>query len=245
MSSDKPASAGNQQGSRAPLDLSDALTPQRPHAELLAVGAEGLEVYLQGALKDGTYNASHGTHRFGQSDVGWLRLIQQALRLLGHRSWIYREGSSRNFWVLETTAPFLSTEFDRKPLIGVDQGLHYVRGYFDAEGGMPRSAKARLYFQLSQKNRESLENVRDILESSGVRCGLLHNPSSRVDPDYWRFYVRSVSHFDFIVKVGSWHPRKRQLMIDRMKIWSTPHGDMGSNVNKVAVRERAAGSPPF
>ena len=31
----------------------------------------------------------------------------------------------------------------------------------------------------------------------------------------------------------------------RVKIWSTPHGDMGTHVNKVAVPEGAAGSPPF
>jgi hypothetical protein len=31
----------------------------------------------------------------------------------------------------------------------------------------------------------------------------------------------------------------------RMKIQSTPYGDIGSHVNKVAVPEGAAGSPPF
>jgi hypothetical protein len=30
-----------------------------------------------------------------------------------------------------------------------------------------------------------------------------------------------------------------------MKIQSVPHGDMGSDTNKVAVPEGAAGSPPF
>jgi hypothetical protein len=45
--------------------------------------------------------------------------------------------------------------------------------------------------------------------------------------------------------VGSWHPIKRALIETRMKIESTPHGDVGKNVNKVAVPEGAAGSPPF
>ena len=35
------------------------------------------------------------------------------------------------------------------------------------------------------------------------------------------------------------------LAIVRMKIESTPYGDVGANVNKVAVPEGAAGSPPF
>jgi hypothetical protein len=36
-----------------------------------------------------------------------------------------------------------------------------------------------------------------------------------------------------------------ELLETRMKIWSTPHGDVGTTVNKVAVPEGAAGSPPF
>ena len=36
-----------------------------------------------------------------------------------------------------------------------------------------------------------------------------------------------------------------ELLETRMKIESTPHGDVGTNVNKVAVPEGAAGSPPF
>jgi hypothetical protein len=36
-----------------------------------------------------------------------------------------------------------------------------------------------------------------------------------------------------------------ELLVMRMKIESTPRGDVGTNVNKVAVPEGAAGSPPF
>ncbi len=92
------------------------------------------------------------------------------------------------------------------------------RGYFDADGGVPRDPEARFYVQLVQKDLPDLERVRMILESLGVRCGRIHNPSIRVDPDYWRFYVLSASHEDFIRRVGSWHPRKRQLLEARMKI---------------------------
>jgi hypothetical protein len=43
MSSDNLTGAVNQQGSRKPSSQEDFLTPQRLHAELLAVGVEGLE----------------------------------------------------------------------------------------------------------------------------------------------------------------------------------------------------------
>jgi hypothetical protein len=199
-----------------PLNIS--LTPQRLHAELLGADAKGLEAYLQGALCDGTHSALHGTHRIGQSDPEWLRTLRFMLDCLGHRAWMYREGRNRNFWILETTAAFLSTKYDPRPLVGSLAALHYVRGYFDSDGGMPRCPTARLYLQFVQKDRQSLEVVANLMESWDIRCGRIHNPSPRVVPDYWRLYVLSRSHGRFISLVGSWHPRKRQQLNARMKI---------------------------
>jgi hypothetical protein len=193
------------------------LTPQRLHAELLAADAEGLEAYLQGAAHDGTLSRLHRTYRFGQADRRWLRVLELCLSRLGHPSWVYREGKQRRFWVLETPAPFLTRGVE-KTCTESSCGIDYVRGYFDAEGGMPRDGRARLYLQFGQKSRESLEAVVEILEDANIRCGTIHNPSRRVDPDYWRFYVRAGSHRRFMTVVGSWHPRKRQQMHTRMKI---------------------------
>jgi len=192
------------------------LTPQRPHAELLAGCVTGSEAYLQGALHDGTWNALHATYRFGPSDRRWLEVLSEILGSLGHRSWTYREGRDRQFWVLETKAPFLDVDYDASHLVGRPEGLAYVRGYFDAEGGMPKNSKARLYLQLCQKNRPNLETARTILESWGITCGRVHNPSRAVDPHYWRFYVRAGSHQRFMRMVGSWHPRKHTQMRDRL-----------------------------
>jgi len=96
--------------------------------------------------------------------------------------------------------------------------MDYARGYFDAEGGMPRRSEARLYLQLTQKDRHNLEAVHRILENRGIQCGRIHNPSHRVDPNYWRFYVKATSHKSFMALVGSWHPSQRQQIEDRMKI---------------------------
>lgn len=178
--------------------------------------AEALAAYCQGALRDGTFSARQRTHRIGQADVGWLQLLQTVLQRLGHRSWIYREGYNRRLWVLETTAPFLSRSFDAWRLVGKPEGLHYVRGYFDADGGMPRDPRARIYFQLVQKDRRSLEAVVAILEAAGIGCGRIHNPSRAVDPDYWRVFVKAACHRRFMVLVGSWHPVKRRQVAGRM-----------------------------
>jgi len=47
--------------------------------EIARTDLQGLRAYLLGALKDGTRSARHGTHRFGQSDPGWLELLGSAL----------------------------------------------------------------------------------------------------------------------------------------------------------------------
>ena len=205
--------ADNQQGSR-PVVLSTAgLTPQRLHAELLEAGVRETRAYLLGALRDGTFNRFHGTFRISQSDRRWLEALQVLFLKLGSRSWIYREGS-RNVWVVETTCRLDNGMGDPS-----DPGeqASFARGYFDAEGGIPRNPEARFYIQLVQKDRTDLESLRQLLETLTIRCGRLHNPSVRMDPEYWRFYVLSSSHEDFIRRVGSWHPRKRLLLETRLE----------------------------
>jgi len=183
----------------------------------VAIASPGeLRAYLQGALKDGTYSRLHRTHRFCQRERSWLETLVVALGRLGHRGWIYREGSQRQVHVCETSADFLTSAYDARILIGTPEGIAYARGYFDAEGGMPRGDDARLYLQLSQKDAHDLSVLREILESAGIRCGRLHNPSVLIDPGYWRFYVRAAWHETFMRSVSSWHPRKRASMERRL-----------------------------
>lgn len=176
---------------------------------------EELRAYLFGATKDSTRSAIHNTVRYGQSEITWLETIAAILARLSIRSWMYREGRTRNFWVLETTAPFLRSAFDPRE---ADEGpsLAYARGYFDADGGMPRLPGARLYFQYIQKDHEDLSLVRDLLLRASIECGTLHNPSRAADPNYWRFFVSARSHLDFMMKVGSWHPVKAALITERL-----------------------------
>ena len=223
------------------------LTPQRLHAELLATSASGARAYLHGAAHDATVSQRHSTVRFGQSDIRWLQVLRVLLRKLGLRSWIYREGKTRQLWILETSVRALADG----DLSSSKDRLAYARGYFDAEGGCPRDPLARFYIQFVQKNYADIDELRTILIHEGIQCGRIHNPSRRVDPDLWRFYVGSRAHHAFVMKVGSWHPRKRCLLEARFASGaededivraSWRHGD---NVNKVAVAEAAAGSPPF
>src|SRR5438270_6154157 len=143
------------------------------------------------------------------------------------------------FWVLETSGPWptgvstFSSEEER---------LAYARGYFDAEGGIPRNLTARFYVQFVQKNLADIGGLRAMLVESGIGCGKLHNPSRFGDLDLWRFYVVAGAHRRFAHMVSSWHPRKRSLLearsgplATRMTRESTRRGDTGNHVNKVGV----------
>ena len=174
-------------------------------AEVAAATEHELICYLDGASRDGTFNKLHRTLRISQKGMEWLDVLKAALRRLGARSWIYREGT-RQVWTLETC-----WSGSWEPTTPLEMAA-FVRGYFDAEGGIPRSADARSYVQFVQKDFEDLARVRDFLEDLDIACGRLHNPSVAIDPDYWRFFVRSMSHRTFCDVIGSWHRRKRRLL---------------------------------
>src|SRR3989338_2055287 len=214
--SDNVAGADNQQGSLRQSMLADDPSETTRWASLNSNVSTAVAIaYLQGALGDGTFNATHRTYRIGQREIEWLQRLQQLLRCAGSRSWIYREGKRRNLHILETTAKFLSLTFNPETLSTVAERMAYIRGYFDAEGGIPQRGSVRFYLQFVQKNHRSLERVRKLLERLEISWGRLHNPSARVDPNYWRFFVRAQSYERFIQMIGSWHPRKDALLHER------------------------------
>jgi len=178
---------------------------------------EVIKAYLFGAIHDGTFNRKHNTFRFTQANVDWLKFIKDCLAKLGFKAWIYQEGRNRKVYALETTASILKSKFN--PLESSNEAkISYVRGYFDAEGGIPRSLKQWFYIQISQKNKKELQVVKKILEEKMIKCGKIHVPSVKIDPNYFRFFISRKSHKEFAEIIGSWHPRKRKIFKLRMKI---------------------------
>jgi hypothetical protein len=173
-----------------------------------------IEYYILGALHDSTFSKSHLTYRFSQNCLGWLEILKEIFTHLGSKSWIYKEGKFRSVWVLETSRKTDVTKFPKAKL----EKAGYIRGYFDTEGGMPKSQNHFLYFQFTQKNRDDLIFLREMLESFGIKCGKVHNPSQKVDKNYWRFFLSRKSHWKFMNLIGSWHPRKFRQIELRTKI---------------------------
>ncbi len=209
--------------------------------EVAAASRAEKHAYLWGASHDSTLSKAHATTRFCQGHLGWLEVLKNVLEGVGYRSWIYREGRTRSVWVLETR-----WRHDDRQLQGIRDSAAYLRGYFDAEGGVPKDDAARFYIQLVQKNHRELSQLRSIATRLGLSCGKLHNPSWRVDPNYWRFYVRRCSQIKFIKEIGSWHPRKRErLEVELRRSTGLPAENAvrsGEPIH-VATRRRAGISP--
>ena len=178
---------------------------------------KAIKAYLLGSLHDGTFS-SNKRFRISQKGTEWLKVLQRLFNQLRYNAWIYKEGSDRTVYVLETLADFLDFRFNPLRLNTEKEKISYLKGFFDAEGGIPKDSKARFYIQLTQNDKEKLEKLKKILNDLWIKTGKIHNPSYKVDPDYWRMYVLADSQKRFIEKIGSWHPRKIRTIKKRMKI---------------------------
>ena len=168
------------------------------------------KAYLLGALHDGTVRRL--TYRIGQKDQEYIKFLAKGIKALGQNAWIYKEGKTRNLYVVEFSRSFLKD----LEISSQQDKIEYIRGYFDAEGGISRNSKVRYYIYFAQKNLKDLNQVKEYIEELGIVCGKLHNPSKKVDPNYWRFFISIKSYEKFAKLIGSWHPTKSHFL--RMKI---------------------------
>lgn len=168
------------------------------------------KTYLLGILHDATERKN--TFRIATKSNDFAKILVNGIHLLGSGAWIYREGKNRDLWIVEFSKSFLKNTriFSKKDKI------NYLRGYFDAEGGIAKNSNVRYYLYFCQKDKKDLKKGREYLEELGISCGKLHNPSKRVDPNYWRFFISVKSYKDFAKIIGSLHPDKEKYL--RMKI---------------------------
>ena len=210
--SDNVLGAGNQHGSRSQSDPSET-TRRTPFK---SVSKKEVYAYMHGAMHDASLNKGRRI-RFGQKYPEWLFFLQSLLFSVGVRSWMYQEGKGRDFYILETVCKDLRFDFSTSVLRTQKEKIAYVRGFFDAEGGVPRT-RDEFYIQLVQKDFPKIDALKGILAELGIHSGRIHNPSKRVDPDYWRVFVSRKSHKDFANIIGSWHPIKARIFSERMMI---------------------------
>ncbi|MEI8233006.1 MAG: LAGLIDADG family homing endonuclease [bacterium] len=162
------------------------------------------KAYLLGMLHDGTKHKT--TYRIAQKGMAFAKMLSLGIKRLSGRAWIYQEGKLRDVYITEFSQTLL-----HETTIKTDQDkLDYVRGYFDAEGGIAKSSKVRFYIYFAQKNFDDLNQIKTILEEFSIHTGIIHNPSKNIDPKYWRFFVKADSYKSFITTIGSSHPDKKK-----------------------------------
>jgi hypothetical protein len=166
--------------------------------------------YLLGLIHDST--TSRYTYRISQKSRSFLAIIQHGIQSMSSKAWIYKEGKDRNVYVLE----FAKSLLKDSAITNHRDKIDYIRGYFDAEGSVPRNLSARYYIYFCQKNLADLEQVRSYLLELGIGCGEIHTPSKNVDPNYYRFYILCKFWEKFGRLIGSFHTEKGRFV--RMKI---------------------------
>lgn len=149
------------------------------------------KAYLLGALHDGTERRT--TFRIAQKELSYIEFLAKGIRAIGRSAWIYKEGGNRQLFIVEFSKSLLRNFI----LQTVDDKIDYIRGYFDTDGGIAKHSNVRYYLYFCQKDKADLEIVRSYLEELGIRCGVIHNPSKKVDPHYWRFFIRAQSYEKF------------------------------------------------
>ena len=141
-----------------------------------------------------------------------MAITTKKIKNLGNSSWNYKEGKNRDLWITEFSKSLLKNV----KIVSRQNKIDYIRGYFDAEGGISKHSSVRFYIYFCQKDKEDLLKVKEYLEEVGISCGKMHNPSIKVDPNYWRFFVRAKSYSKFAKTISSNHPEKVTFL--KMKI---------------------------
>lgn len=160
------------------------------------------KAYLIGALHDATKHKT--TYRLSQKSQAYVEFIANGIKHLGGKAWTYKEGKNREIYIVEFSQSFLANTI----ICSKQDKRDYVRGYFDTDGGIAKQPHVRYYIYFAQKNYQDLSSVKKMIEEFGIVCGKIHNPSKKIDPDYWRFYISAKSYQQFAKTIGSWHPEK-------------------------------------
>ncbi len=168
------------------------------------------KTYLLGILHDATVRKN--TYRISTKNYDFAYFLKVGIGDLGRKAWIYKEGKNRNLWIVEFSKSLLS----KVKIKSRKDKIDFIRGFFDAEGGIAKDPKVRFYLYFCQKDKKVLVRIKKYLSKLKIGSGVIHNPSKRADPNYWRFFIKAKSYKDFVRVINSNHPDKFAIL--RMKI---------------------------
>lgn len=182
--------------------------------------------YLLGALRDATMDIRKGKNyeiKIAQKESDWLRLLQKLFeksfeisgnitKHINGTEILRINGKNAVEVILKISEMKVPQDSWETPKVIREQSLeiqiNYLRGFFDAEGGLPKNPETakQKYLAFSQKNRESIEFLREILIKKNF------NPTNiTFCGNVWEFRLtRKKDIVNFCKTIGSWHSEKRK-----------------------------------
>jgi intein/homing endonuclease len=186
--------------------------------------------YLLGAFCDGCLSTQYQI-KFKQKNREWLEKViipifnEEFGLSLGNKNVFIQEDVAKRYYlafknknVWTELRKLLPEDKDAPSNIknaNLETQIHYIRGYWDADGGCPRVPQEgkKVYIKFTQKNKKSLEFIHGVLNNIGIKTGKVRLS----EPEIWRFSINSkYAMLKFIKKIGSWHPEKR-LRFEKMQ----------------------------
>jgi intein-encoded DNA endonuclease-like protein len=187
--------------------------------------------YLLGALRDGSVYYERASRNyvtvFYQKHKTWLEqsIATRLIRLFGVNCkvdeykpghWRARVYSKKLYTIWQTRFGYPIEGLTQlnwntpKQIMNADLIVKsaYIRGFFDAEGDVSPTTSSSPYIGISQKNRQVLEELKQILEELDISTGGIHTIDSTSNT--LRFVVASKEAISkFITIINSEHPEKK------------------------------------
>jgi len=177
--------------------------------------------YLLGALRDASTDIRVGKNyevKIGQKDVSWLQLLQSIFKeLFDYGGNISPHGEYSILRLTKKTVVHRIVEVSEIevpqhtwntpsiiPTLPEASQIDYVRGFWDAEGGLPKTTD-QTYISFDQMNRPALEFIRNILVTKGF-----HPTNITLTGKCWQFRLtRKKELARYFQEIGTFHSEKR------------------------------------
>jgi len=194
--------------------------------------------YLLGALRDGCFirNERNYTYRIRiyQKNREWIEILSKMTHKLFKKQPTITLDKRDNVWnlminsreIYEKLTEISDYTGNQKtwnvPRLVLNSPLEiqkeFIKGFFDSEGGVPHVEKRAvepkdIRVELTQANRECLEEVKGITQKLGIKTGKVCGPYYKKgfkDPVY-RLKIHGIKEVAKFSKIiGSLHPEKRK-----------------------------------
>lgn len=178
--------------------------------------------YIIGALRDGCLT-SQWTIKIKQKNKKWLSnvLIPLFIEIFERRfkNNIYFQNDGTSVWYLAFKDKEIWKVLDLLKIQSPknkEEEKFYISGFWDSDGGCPKKPckNKKLYIKFTQKDKKSLETLKEIIEKFDIKCGKIRISENNKNGIIWRFTITNKQGMlNFCKNIGSYHPEKKNRLL--------------------------------